>query len=199
HRFFSKSDRVMEWWLRFLPLEKTAGAAARIAYHRAERTVTGDAGLAPDPTVDDRVMLLRYRVSRILFVRRFFTYPLRLNAGTVVNLGLSRTLRALASYLRAQLAPVRPENTLEDFFINRFGRFLYEAFFKSYTEKVWGVPCREISADWGAQRIKGLSITKALGHAISSRFRSRSDTAQKDTETSLIERFLYPRLGPGQM
>ena len=200
HRFFSRSDRVMEWWLRFLPLEKAAGAAAHIAYHRTERTVMADAGLAPDPAVDDRVMLLRNRVSRIMFVRRFFAYPLSLSAATVVNLGLFRTLRALGSYLRAHIAPIRPENTLEDFFINRFGRFLYEAFFRSYTEKVWGVPCREISADWGAQRVKGLSIFRAASHMLMAllpprlarRFRNKS-------ETSLIEKFLYPKFGPGQM
>ena len=95
-------------------------------------------------------------------------------------------------------AAYRPERTLEDFLINRFGDRLYRTFFKDYTEKVWGVPCREISAEWGAQRIKGLSITKALAHAVTSPFRS-SRHSQKRTETSLIERFLYPKLGPGQM
>ena len=200
HRFFSKSDRVMEWWLRFLPLEKSAGAGARVAYHRTERAVMADAELAPDPAVDDRVMLLRNRVSRILFVRRFFAYPLRLSAATVVNLGLIRTLRALGSYLRAHIAPVRPENTLEDFFINRFGRFLYESFFRSYTEKVWGVPCREISADWGAQRVKGLSIPRAVGHMLTSLLPPGwARRFQKKPETSLIEKFLYPKFGPGQM
>ncbi len=83
--------------------------------------------------------------------------------------------------------------------MNRFGDRLYRTFFKDYTEKVWGVPCQEISAEWGAQRIKGLSVTKAVAHAVASQFRSSRDTAQKRTETSLIERFLYPKLGPGQM
>jgi protoporphyrinogen oxidase len=88
---------------------------------------------------------------------------------------------------------------LEDFFVNRFGDRLYRTFFKDYTEKVWGVPCREISAEWGAQRIKGLSITRALAHAAMGPFRSSADTVQKRGETSLIERFLYPKFGPGQM
>jgi protoporphyrinogen oxidase len=88
---------------------------------------------------------------------------------------------------------------LEDFFINRFGNRLYRTFFKDYTEKVWGVPCDEISAEWGAQRIKGLSVAKAIGHALTSPFRNPADASQKRTETSLIERFLYPKLGPGQM
>src|SRR5262249_46377604 len=92
-----------------------------------------------------------------------------------------------------------PEATLEDFLVNRFGDKLYRTFFKDYTEKVWGVPCSEISAEWGAQRIKGLSITKAVLHALAKPFRAGGHTQQKGAETSLIERFLYPRLGRGQM
>jgi len=103
------------------------------------------------------------------------------------------------SYAQARLLHRSPELSLEDFLINRFGDRLYRTFFKSYTEKVWGVPCEEISAEWGAQRIKGLSITKAVAHALKAPFRAAMDTAQKGTETSLIERFLYPKLGPGQM
>jgi len=103
------------------------------------------------------------------------------------------------SYAQARLAHRSPEVSLEDFLINRFGDRLYRTFFKSYTEKVWGVPCEEISAEWGAQRIKGLSVTKAIAHALKTPFRGSADTAQKGTETSLIERFLYPKFGPGQM
>jgi protoporphyrinogen oxidase len=88
---------------------------------------------------------------------------------------------------------------LEDFLINRFGNRLYRTFFKDYTEKVWGVPCKEISAEWGAQRIKGLSVARAIAHALARPFRDSSDTPQRGTETSLIERFLYPKFGPGQM
>ena len=88
---------------------------------------------------------------------------------------------------------------MEDFFINRFGNRLYRTFFKDYTEKVWGVPCEEISAEWGAQRIKGLSVAKVIAHALTSPSRTSTDSSQKRTETSLIERFLYPKLGPGQM
>src|ERR1700688_1034996 len=92
-----------------------------------------------------------------------------------------------------------PEITLEDFLINRFGNRLYRTFFKDYTEKVWGVPCGEISAEWGAQRIKGLSVAKALAHAVRRPFRNSANASQKASETSLIERFLYPKFGPGQM
>ncbi len=144
-------------------------------------------------------MLVRRRLSRIFYRRRFFDYPLTLNADTLKNLGLMEALQIGLSYGHAQLKSRSPQVTLEDFLINRFGDRLYRTFFKNYTEKVWGVPCREISAEWGAQRIKGLSVAKALAHALASPFRSSADTAQKQTETSLIERFLYPKLGPGQM
>ena len=145
-------------------------------------------------------MLVRNRKSRIYFLRRFFTYPITLSKDTVLKLGLWRTFRIGTSYLYSVARPIRQEKNLEEFFINRFGRMLYRTFFKSYTEKVWGVPCREISAEWGAQRIKGLSILKSLKHAVGKLFRRRNgDLAQKSTETSLIERFLYPKFGPGQM
>jgi protoporphyrinogen oxidase len=118
---------------------------------------------------------------------------------TVSNLGLGRTARVGASYLKTKLSPARREETLEDFFINRFGHELYRTFFKDYTEKVWGIACSEISAEWGAQRIKGLSVSRALWHAIRKIFKKDSSIGQKGTDTSLIERFLYPKYGPGQL
>ena len=133
-------------------------------------------------------------------MRKFFDYPLSLNFTTLRQLGWMRTLRAGVSYVLSAARPVRPERTLEDFLINRFGRYLYLTFFKSYTEKVWGVPCDQISAEWGAQRIKGVSLRKALVHGLKKLTgRSAADIRQKDTETSLIEKFLYPKLGPGQL
>jgi protoporphyrinogen oxidase len=198
HRFFSKSDRVMEWWLRILPLQRGAGGVS-LTYRREMRALdTADDG--PDPEETDLVMLLRERRSRIYHRRRFFDYPVRLNASTLRNLGLARSVRIGASYLRALASPVVPERNLEDFLVNRFGRELYRSFFRDYTEKVWGVPCREISAEWGAQRIRGLSITKAfLHHLRALAGAGGGDLAQKQVETSLIERFLYPKLGPGQL
>lgn len=201
HRFFSKSDRVMRWWARFLPVqgEPGSGGDVRIAYQGKEREVSLD-GSGPDPEETDQVMLLRSRTSRILHRRRLFAYPLSLNLATLKNLGPVRVFRIGFSYLRSVFFPIREEKTLEDFFINRFGRELYHTFFKDYTEKVWGEKCSDIGADWGAQRIKGLSITRAVIHALKSGLRlDRSGVAQKTTETSLIERFLYPKLGPGQM
>ena len=179
HRFFSKSDRVMEWWLEQLPVELDAGNSGH-----------------------DRVMLARSRKSRIYSLGKFFNYPVQLTRDTLLNLGLRRTLRIGLSYLRSVFFPPSRVDNLEEFFISRFGRELYLTFFKSYTEKVWGVSCKEISAEWGAQRIKGLSIRKAILHFLKipgHRGKSTNGMAQKDTETSLIERFLYPKFGPGQM
>ena len=199
HRFFSKSDWVMRWWQEILPVaegESAAGNALRIAYHGQERDLPPK---MPSATKSDAVLLVRRRLSRIFYRRRFFDYPLKVNPNTIRNMGMLETLRAALSYAQAQFVRRSPEASLEDFLINRFGDRLYRTFFKSYTEKVWGVPCHEISAEWGVQRIKGLSVGKAVVHALQSPFRSSADTAQTGMETSLIERFLYPRLGPGQM
>lgn len=199
HRFFSKSDWVMDWWQSILPVAEEGSecsAPVRLAYQGQERL------LATPCAVDahsERVMLVRSRLSRILYRRRFFDYPLKLNGATLRNLGAGYSVAIGASYIKALIAQRLPEVTLEDFLINRFGDKLYRTFFKDYTEKVWGVPCSEISAEWGAQRIKGLSVSSAIKHACLRPFKTSHDTAQKGTETSLIERYLYPKYGPGQM
>jgi protoporphyrinogen oxidase len=198
HRFFSKSDRVMNWWLQHLPLEGKAGGSQNITYQQQSREIA-IAGAGPDPQKTDEVMLLRKRKSRIYYLRKFFDYPIQLTGKTLVQLGLVRTLRIGFSYMRSVLFPEKEIVNLEQFFINRFGRELYLTFFKDYTEKVWGVPCNKISAEWGEQRIKGLSITKAILHFLQPPRKKTSGVAQKGTETSLIEQFLYPKLGPGQM
>jgi protoporphyrinogen oxidase len=194
HRFFSKSDRVMKWWTDVMPVE----TAATITYQRRTREVSSSAATADE----DRVMLIRNRKSRIYFLRRFFEYPIRLTADTLKGLGLVRTVKIGVSYGLAAVRQIKPERTLEQFLINRFGRELYLTFFKSYTEKVWGVPCDRISAEWGAQRIKGLSVISAIRHFAKSALTKKkpeSGIAQKGTETSLIEKFMYPKLGPGQL
>ncbi len=199
HRFFSKSDWVMRWWQEILPVaegQTRPSSALRVHYQGQSRDLEPEV-LAPASA--DAVMLVRRRLSRIFYRRRFFDYPLTLNAGTVMNLGLVEAVKIGLSYGHARLKSRSPEKSLEDFLINRFGMRLYRTFFKDYTEKVWGVPCAEISAEWGAQRIKGLSVAKAVAHALASPFRNAADPAQKGTETSLIERFLYPKFGPGQM
>ena len=203
HRFFSKSDTVMDWWQGILPLQ---GSASKddIAIGRSVPLTEG----GPDPEKTDYVMLCRSRLSRILFLRKLFNYPVSLNGDTIRNLGLWRMFKIGMSYLKVQLLPARKEKSLEDFMINRFGVELYRTFFRDYTEKVWGVPCSKISPDWGGQRIKGLSITKTVVHALKQIFASKkksangaegADIRQKDTETSLIGQFLYPKFGPGQL
>ena len=202
HRFFSKSDRVMQWWMDIFPLQgapsrdQVAGLAEKVVPGPG---LTGSACRTADPEKTDRVLLVRKRLSRILFMRKFFDYPISLNLRTFTNLGLKRTVKAGFSYLRACLFPIREEKSLEDFFINRFGRELYLTFFKDYTEKVWGVPCEEISPEWGAQRVKGVSVSKAILHALKRAVSSDSSLFQKGTETSLIEQFMYPKYGPGQL
>ncbi|MGB3735136.1 MAG: glycosyltransferase [Ilumatobacter sp.] len=185
HRFFSKSERVTNWWLDVLPL-------ADGAKWRPEDPVGG-----PDPHTEHQMMLVRSRRSQILWNGQLFQYPIDVSFDLLRKLGLRRTVRAGFSYLRAQAFPVSPVDNLEDFYVNRFGRELYRTFFESYTEKVWGLPCREISPDWGAQRVKGLSLWAALWHSIKPK--RPKDSAQRDVETSLVERFLYPKYGPGQM
>lgn len=144
-------------------------------------------------------MLERNRLSRIFFLRKFFDYPISLSLNTFMNLGVVRVAKVGFSYVKIRLLPIKEEKSLEDFFINRFGRELYKTFFKDYTEKLWGISCRDISPEWGAQRVKGLSVSKAIVHAVKSIFSKKSSAMQKDVETSLIDRFLYPKFGPGQM
>ena len=197
HRFFSKSERVINWWLHFLPLD--AGVKDRhidIQYqhnHAAFDIPNEYFGQG------DKVMMVRPRKSRIYYQRKFFDYPLQLNGTTIANLGFLKMMRIGFSYTRAKLFPVKPENNLAQFFSNRFGKELYETFFKDYTEKVWGVPCEQIPSSWGQQRIKDLNISKVLWHAVTSFFSSNKSLQQKGTSTSLIEQFLYPKFGPGQM
>jgi protoporphyrinogen oxidase len=176
HRFFSKSDRVMKWWLSHMPVATEAEA-----------------------NEPDLRFLVRKRKSRIYFSRRFFDYPVQPTWKTVHNFGFLRATKIVGSYLLRAIFPIRPVNNLEEFFINRFGDELYRRFFKSYTEKVWGVPCAQIKAEWGAQRIKKLSIGRALKHFLWQAKDRRHGISQKETETSLIEEFLYPKLGSGQL
>jgi protoporphyrinogen oxidase len=140
-------------------------------------------------------MPTRNRLSRIYYLRKFFTYPVSLSLATLRNLGFVRTVKVGVSYLWAMAFPIKPEKSLEDFMVNRFGRELYKTFFRDYTQKVWGVPCEKISPEWGAQRIKGVSIREVLVHA----FKSALHIKSKHQETSLIDSFVYPAHGPGQL
>lgn len=199
HRFFSKSDVVMKWWQEILPLQGSSEInEAEITYqNRTQKISLNENG--PDPDKTDRVMLIRNRLSRIYFLRKFFDYPIKMNSSTFGKLGLVRLMKIGFSYMKIRMFPIRKEKNLEEFLINRFGKELYQTFFKDYTEKVWGVPCHQISAEWGAQRIKGISISKAIRHALSTSGQKSKDISQKGTDTSFISKFMYPKFGPGQM
>jgi len=139
-------------------------------------------------------LLVRSRLSRIHYNGRFFDYPFRA-ANALMGLGLQEAVRIGLSYAKAKVDPCVPEHSLEQWVSNRFGFRLYEIFFKTYTEKVWGMPCSEISADWAAQRIRNLSLMEALRNIVYAKGTSRTGSVIP----TLIEQFLYPRLGPGMM
>ena len=198
HRFFSKSDVVMNWWCKILPIFSEE-KAIKISYQNKTKEFNS-IEFPSDMKNSDNVMLVRSRKSRIYYKKQFFDYPISLSPETVLKLGIFNTFVIGISYLKSVAFPIKNEKNLEDFFINRFGKKLYETFFKDYTEKVWGIKCTEISPEWGAQRIKGLSIRKSIAHFFKKKFSKADKTlSQKDTETSLIEYFLYPKFGPGQM
>jgi protoporphyrinogen oxidase len=199
HRFFSKSDTVMNWWLKIMPLQGGHSSEKTEISYQGKTTDLQVPANGPDPDKTDLVMLIRNRLSRIFYLRKFFDYPISINSSTISNLGIVRLIKIGISYLYIKLFPIKNEKSLEQFLINRFGNELYMTFFKDYTEKVWGTKCSEISAEWGAQRIKGLSITKAILHSIKKPFNRNHSLGQKNIETSLIEHFMYPKLGPGQM
>lgn len=188
HRFFSKSDEVMNLWKELLPLQ----GVASFDDAKLGRVKPLEKG-GPDPNKEDRVMLVRERVSRIYYNKHFFDYPISMKAETIKNMGFGTTMKAGFSYLKSSIAK-KPETSLENFYINRFGKVLYSMFFEGYTEKLWGRHPRDISADWGAQRVKGLSIMAMLKNMLGGK---KKDS--KDVETSLIEQFWYPKYGPGQL
>ena len=191
HRFFSKDDRIMDWWKEVLPLQGAPSYDDKKLGRHHDLEPGG-----PDPEKTDRVMLKRHRVSRIYWNHHFFDYPISLTLNTLRAMGFKLTMQAGFSYLKSVVHKL-PEDNLENFYINRFGRKLYSMFFEGYTEKLWGRHPREISADWGAQRVKGLSIMGVLKNAFQKLLPKKRDAHQ--VETSLIEEFWYPKLGPGQL
>ena len=189
HRFFSKIPEVNEWWDQMLPMQGAPSYDDR----KLEREVPLEKN-GPDPEKEDRVMLTRHRVSRILFDDKFYDYPVSLKPETLKNMGFFKTMQVGFSYL-ASLLHKRPEDNLENFYINRFGKKLYSMFFEYYTENLWGRHPREIDASWGAQRVKGLSIVAILQDIFGKIFNQKN----RKVETSLIEQFKYPKLGPGEL
>ena len=191
HRFFSKDDRIMQWWRDTLPLQGAPSYDDRKLGRHHDLEPGG-----PDPETCDEVMLKRHRVSRIYWNRHFFDYPISLSPNTLKAMGPKLTLEAGFSYLKSMVHKL-PEDNLENFYINRFGRKLYSMFFEGYTEKLWGRHPSQISADWGAQRVKGLSITEVLKNAFLKLLPKKQDASK--VETSLIKEFWYPKYGPGQL
>lgn len=192
HRFFSKNDEVMKFWTELMPIQGTPARDDKMLGRDKPLTDGG-----PDPETEERVMLVRTRVSRIYYLRKFFDYPISLKLQTVANLGLWRTTKAGTGYIWSAIFK-KEEKSLREFMINRFGSPLYKMFFEDYTTKVWGRPPENISADWGAQRIKGLSLSKAILAMLKKPF-MKKDINQKNVETTLIEQFIYPKKGPGQL
>lgn len=170
HRFFSKNQIVNNLWQEILPIKK-------------------------DNKTQGSFLIIK-RLTRILFLKKFFDYPINLNFKTLKNLGNKRVVKIFFSYLKIKIKPIKKEISLSDFLTNRFGKILYLTFFKDYTEKVWGVSCDKIPKEWGAQRIKGLSIKKIMFHYIKTLINFKNTA---NTETSLIDEFFYPEFGAGQM
>lgn len=210
HRFFSKNVEVMKWWENILPTQGKSSFDDLILKRKKKLPYNG-----PDPEKIDKVMLKRNRISRIFYKGKFFDYPISLKWETINNLGFFTTFKAGFSYLKTTFVKLK-EDSLENFYINRFGKVLYSMFFEGYTEKLWGRPPKEISADWGAQRVKGLSIKAIikdifskilckLRDILSSKQNNKQSNKQNNkqsnrkVETSLIEEFYYPKLGPGQL
>lgn len=188
HRFFSKSEEVNALWSELMTLQGKPSIDDKILGVEKPLAENG-----PDPENDDVVMLLRNRISRIFYLRKFFDYPISLKARTFINMGFGRTMKAGFGYIGSCIVK-KPEDNLANFYINRFGKPLYEMFFEDYTEKLWGVNPKYLSADWGAQRVKGLSLSKAVLNAITKPFKPKDKV-----ETSLIEQYFYPKKGPGQL
>ncbi|MDN3646783.1 NAD(P)/FAD-dependent oxidoreductase [Pontixanthobacter aestiaquae] len=164
HRFFSKSQQVVDLWNEILP--------------------------------DDFIQ--RPRMSRIYYEGKFYSYPLRAFEA-LHNLGILRSTACMVSYLRYKLFPIAEVKSFEDWTTNQFGKKLYSIFFKTYTEKVWGMPCDEMSADWAAQRIKGLSLWSAVVDGLKRSMGLNKKPNDGQAAKTLLETFRYPRLGPGMM
>ncbi|MBQ9112989.1 MAG: NAD(P)/FAD-dependent oxidoreductase [Clostridia bacterium] len=189
HRFFTKNEEVKALWREMMP---TQGSPSWDDALLGEEKPLEEGG--PDPEKEDRVMLVRRRVSRIYYLKKFFDYPVSLKWETFRNMGFFRTVKAGFGYLWSAIFK-KKEDSLRNFYINRFGKPLYEMFFEDYTEKVWGRDPKDISADWGAQRVKGLSLWKTVMNVLAKPFRKKSGKV----ETSLIEQYFYPKKGPGQL
>lgn len=196
HRFFSKSDWVLEWWQQFLPIKTEDKELIATYQSQTKQVKVKSVNGAPE----NGHLLVRPRKSRIIYKGHLFEYPLKLNFETFLSIGLVKSLAITASLLYYRIRPIKAEKNLEDFYINRFGKELYKTFFEDYTRKVWGRACHEIDAAWGHQRVKGLSFRSILRHYFTTLFYpSKQLFGSPNVENSLTEYFLYPEKGPGQL
>lgn len=189
HRFFSKNQDVINFWTHFLSVQGKPSYDDKKLKREKKLVENG-----PDPEIDDQVMLVRNRVSRIYYLKKFFDYPISMKKETFKNMGFGKTVSCGFSYLKS-IVVKKKEDSLEDFYVNRFGKKLYNMFFEEYTEKLWGRHPSQISADWGSQRVKGLSIITVIKDMFKRYFHINNGKK----ETSLIEEFIYPKYGPGQL
>ena len=189
HRFFSKAPEVNEWWGKILPMQGSPSKDDIMLKRKVQLSSDG-----PNPENEDIVMLTRHRVSRIFFAGKFYDYPISLKLQTFKNMGFFNVLKCGFSYLKAIIHKL-PEDNLENFYINSFGRKLYSMFFEYYTENLWGRHPSKIDASWGVQRTKGLSIIGILKDVFGKIFHIKN----RKVNTSLIDSFKYPKLGPGEL
>jgi protoporphyrinogen oxidase len=189
HRFFTKNKEVEDLWLSLLPLQGYPSLDDKILNTKKDFSNNN-----LNPEKDDKVMLIRNRVSRIYYNKKFFDYPINLSFKTIKNLGFNTTCICGTSYIKSSIFKLKELN-LENFYINRFGKKLYSMFFKDYTTKVWGRSPSEIDSSWGSQRVKGVSIIKVITDYFKRLFKIKD----KNKETSLIEKFYYPKYGPGEL
>ena len=190
HRFFTKNDQVQNIWESLLPIQNSPAYDDIVLERNKNFPKEGS-----NPEKEDKSMLIRDRITRIYYGKKFYDYPVSLNFQTIKNMGIFTLIKAFFSYLKACIIK-KEETSLENFYINRFGKVLYSMFFESYTEKVWGINPSKISADWGSQRVKGVSISEVIKDMFRKLLKIKS---KKNTETSLIEQFIYPKLGAGQL
>lgn len=190
HRFFTKNDKVQSIWNELLPLQNKPTYDEIKLDKKREYEENGS-----NPEEEEKSMLIKDRITRIYYGKKFYDYPVSLNWSTLKNLGFFKIIKAGMSYLKACIIK-KEETSLENFFINRFGKVLYQMFFEDYTEKVWGRHPKDISADWGMQRVKGISIAEVIKDVFRKIIGHKNE---KNTQTSLIEQFIYPKLGAGQV
>lgn len=189
HRFFTKNEDILKLWLDILPLQ------GKPSYDDKLLKINKDYKNGKiDPEKKDTVMLIRNRLSRIYYKKKFFDYPISLNIKTIKNMGFITTFKCGISYLKSTIVK-KEETNLENFYINRFGKELYSMFFEGYTTKLWGRKPNEIDSSWGSQRVKGISISKIIIDYYKRIFHIKN----KNREISLTDYFYYPKFGPGEL